>query len=149
MVKKEYFSNSPQDTEKIAEDFAKGLLGGEVVAFIGNLGMGKTCFTRGLAKGLGFSGEVTSPTFALVNEYRGGRLDIFHFDMYRVEGWEDLYSTGYFDYLDEGGVTVIEWSENISSALDDDTIYINIVSTGENSRRIIIGKGEVFEDTRN
>ena len=149
MVKKEYFSNSPQDTEKIAEDFAKGLLGGEVVAFIGNLGMGKTCFTRGLAKGLGFSGEVTSPTFALVNEYRDGRLDIFHFDMYRVEGWEDLYSTGYFDYLDEGGVTVIEWSENISSALDDDTIYINIVSTGENSRRIIIGKGEVFEDTRN
>ncbi len=149
MVKKEYFSNSPQDTEKIAEDFAKGLLGGEVIAFIGNLGMGKTCFTRGLAKGLGFNGEVTSPTFALVNEYRGGRLDIFHFDMYRVEGWEDLYSTGYFDYLDEGGVTVIEWSENISSALDDDTIYINIVSTGENSRRIIIGKGEVFEDTRN
>ncbi|MBQ6714094.1 MAG: tRNA (adenosine(37)-N6)-threonylcarbamoyltransferase complex ATPase subunit type 1 TsaE [Clostridia bacterium] len=149
MVKKEYFSNSPQDTEKIAEDFAKGLQGGEVIAFIGNLGMGKTCFTRGLAKGLGFSGEVTSPTFALVNEYRGGRLDIFHFDMYRVEGWEDLYSTGYFDYLDEGGVTVIEWSENISSALDADTIYINIVSTGENSRRIIIGKGEVFEDTRN
>ncbi len=147
MVKKEYFSNGPQDTEKIAEKFSKELSGGEVIAFIGNLGMGKTCFTRGLAKGLQFKGEVTSPTFALVNEYRGGRLPIFHFDMYRVESWEDLYSTGYFDYLDEGGVTVIEWSENISSALDSDTIYINIVSTGENSRKIIIGKGEILEDT--
>lgn len=140
-MKKEYFSNSPKETEKIAEEFSKELKGGEVIAFTGNLGMGKTCFTRGLARGLGFKGEVTSPTFALINEYRGGRLDVFHFDMYRVSGWDDLYSTGYFDYLDEGGVTVVEWSENISSALSEDTIYINIEVTGESSRRITISKG--------
>ncbi len=146
-MKKEYFSNSPKETEKIAEEFSKELKGGEVIAFTGNLGMGKTCFTRGLARGLGFKGEVTSPTFALINEYRGGRLDIFHFDMYRVSGWDDLYSTGYFDYLDECGVTVIEWSENIASALGDDTIYINIEVTGESSRRITISRGEAFEDT--
>ena len=144
-----YISNSPQETEKIAQEFAKELTGGEVIAFIGNLGMGKTCFTRGLAKGLGFKGEVTSPTFALVNEYRGGRLDVFHFDMYRVGSWDDLYSTGYFEYLDEGGVVVIEWSENIASALDNQTIYINIEVTGESSRRITVSRGEAFEDTCN
>lgn len=144
-----YISNSPQDTEKIAQEFAKELKGGEVIAFTGNLGMGKTCFTRGLAKGLGFKGEVTSPTFALVNEYRGGRLDVFHFDMYRVGGWDDLYSTGYFEYLDEDGVVVIEWSENIASALDNETIYINIEVIGESSRRITVSRGEAFEDTCN
>lgn len=144
-----YISNSPQETEKIAQKFAKELTGGEVIAFTGNLGMGKTCFTRGLAKGLGFKGEVTSPTFALVNEYRGGRLDVFHFDMYRVGSWDDLYSTGYFEYLDEGGVVVIEWSENIASALDNQTIYINIEVTGESSRRITVSRGEAFEDTCN
>ncbi len=144
-----YISNSPQDTEKIAQEFAKELKGGEVIAFTGNLGMGKTCFTRGLAKGLGFKGEVTSPTFALVNEYRGGRLDVFHFDMYRVGSWDDLYSTGYFEYLDEDGVVVIEWSENIASALDNETIYINIEVIGESSRRITVSRGEAFEDTCN
>ena len=144
-----YISNSPQDTEKIAQEFAKELKGGEVIAFTGNLGMGKTCFTRGLAKGLGFKGEVTSPTFALVNEYRGGRLDVFHFDMYRVGDWDDLYSTGYFEYLDEDGVVVIEWSENIASALDNETIYINIEVIGESSRRITVSRGEAFEDTCN
>ena len=144
-----YISNSPQDTEKIAQEFAKELKGGEVIAFTGNLGMGKTCFTRGLAKGLGFKGEVTSPTFALVNEYRGGRLDVVHFDMYRIGGWDDLYSTGYFEYLDEDGVVVIEWSENIASALDNETIYINIEVIGESSRRITVSRGEAFEDTCN
>ena len=144
-----YISNSPQETENIAQELAKELKGGEVIAFTGNLGMGKTCFTRGLAKGLGFKGEVTSPTFALVNEYRGGRLDVFHFDMYRVGSWDDLYSTGYFEYLDEGGVVVIEWSENIASALDNETIYINIEVTGESSRRITVSRGEAFEDTCN
>lgn len=144
-----YISNSPQETEEIAQELAKELTGGEVIAFTGNLGMGKTCFTRGLAKGLGFKGEVTSPTFALVNEYRGGRLDVFHFDMYRVGSWDDLYSTGYFEYLDEGGVVVIEWSENIASALDNQTIYINIEVTGESSRRITVSRGEAFEDTCN
>ena len=138
MVKKEYFSNSPQDTEKIAEDFSKELSGGEIIAFTGNLGMGKTCFTRGLAKGLGFIGEVTSPTFALVNEYVGGRLPLYHFDMYRVEGWEDLYSTGYFDYLEMGGVIAAEWSENIEAALEGKVITIEFSRIDDNVRKITV-----------
>ena len=133
-----YISNSYLETENIAENFAKNLKGGEVVAFVGGLGMGKTCFMRGLARGLGFSGDVSSPTFSLVNEYRGGRLPVFHFDMYRVSSFDDLYSTGFFDYLEENGVTAIEWSENISFALEKDTIYIVFERTGENSRNITI-----------
>ncbi|MBQ9354880.1 MAG: tRNA (adenosine(37)-N6)-threonylcarbamoyltransferase complex ATPase subunit type 1 TsaE [Clostridia bacterium] len=135
---KKFISNSYKETENIAEEFAKTLNGGEVIAFIGGLGMGKTCFMRGLSRGLGYTGDVTSPTFALVNEYRGGRLPIFHFDMYRVASFDDLYSTGYFDYLEENGVIAAEWSENISSALDDNTIYIIFERTGDNSRNITI-----------
>ena len=135
---KKFISNSYKETENIAEEFAKTLNGGEVIAFIGGLGMGKTCFMRGLSRGLGYTGDVTSPTFALVNEYRGGRLPIFHFDMYRVASFDDLYSTGYFDYLEENGIIAAEWSENISSALDDNTIYIIFERTGDNSRNITI-----------
>ena len=135
---KKFISNSYKETENIAEEFAKTLNGGEVIAFIGGLGMGKTCFMRGLSRGLGYTGDVTSPTFALVNEYRGGRLPIFHFDMYRVASFDDLYSTGYFDYLEENGVIAAEWSENISSALDDNTIYIIFERTGDNNRNITI-----------
>lgn len=135
---KKFISNSYKETENIAEEFAKTLNGGEVIAFIGGLGMGKTCFMRGLSRGLGYTGDVTSPTFALVNEYRGGRLPIFHFDMYRVASFDDLYSTGYFDYLEENGVIAAEWSENISSALDDNTIYIIFERTGDNTRNITI-----------
>lgn len=135
---KKFITNSYKETENIAEEFAKTLNGGEVIAFIGGLGMGKTCFMRGLSRGLGYTGDVTSPTFALVNEYRGGRLPIFHFDMYRVASFDDLYSTGYFDYLEENGVIAAEWSENISSALDDNTIYIIFERTGDNSRNITI-----------
>ena len=135
---KKFISNSYKETENIAEEFAKTLNGGEVIAFIGGLGMGKTCFMRGLSRGLGYTGDVTSPTFALVNEYRGGRLPIFHFDMYRVASFDDLYSTGYFDYLEENGVIAAEWSENISSALDNNTIYIIFERTGDNSRNITI-----------
>ena len=96
---KEYITNSPEETEKLAIDFSKTLSGGEVIAFLGGMGMGKTHFTRGLAKGLGFTGDVSSPTFAIVNEYRGGRLPLFHFDMYRIESWEDLYSSGFFNVV--------------------------------------------------
>lgn len=141
-IKKEYVSYSPEDTENIAQEFAQTLSGGEVIAFKGLLGMGKTCFTRGLAKGLGFIGEVNSPTFALVNEYRGGKFDLFHFDMYRVSSWEDLYSTGYFDYLDEGGIMAVEWSENIASALDSKTIFVEIIRISDNERKIIIDWGD-------
>ncbi|MEE0840926.1 MAG: tRNA (adenosine(37)-N6)-threonylcarbamoyltransferase complex ATPase subunit type 1 TsaE [Acutalibacteraceae bacterium] len=137
----EFFSNCPEDTEKIALDFSETLIGGEVIAFRGGMGMGKTLFTRALAKGLDFKGAVASPTFAIVNEYRGGRLPVFHFDMFRIESWEDLDSCGFFDYMEEKGVMAVEWSENISSALPDDTIYINIEKTDEGGRKITIEGG--------
>lgn len=104
-------SHSAEETEQIGFNIAQRLNGTEVIALFGGLGMGKTAFTRGLAKGLGIDDGVSSPTFALVNEYLG-RYNIYHFDMYRVSSWDDLYSTGFFDYIDTG-VLVIEWSENI------------------------------------
>ena len=122
-------SNSPAETEKIGETLAQSLKGTEVIALFGGLGMGKTAFTRGLCKGLGVDDGVSSPTFALVNEY-SGKFNIYHFDMYRVTTWDDLYSTGFFDYLDTG-VLVIEWSENIEGALPDNALKITI-SRGEN-----------------
>lgn len=133
-----YFSKSALETESIAEGFASELSGGEVLAFCGDLGMGKTCFVRGLARGLGCTDTVTSPTFNLINEYTSGRLALYHFDMYRVSSWEDLYSTGYFDYAESGGVLAVEWSENIASALPDDTIYITLTQMADGSRRIEI-----------
>ncbi len=141
-MNKSYISNSPAETEQLAANFAKTLIGGEVIAFKGDLGMGKTCFVRGLAEGLGFVGEVSSPTFAIINEYLGGRLNLYHFDMYRVTGWDDLYSTGYFEYSEAGGVLAIEWSENIESALPKNTIYITIERISDNSRKINIFGGE-------
>ena len=125
-----------------AVNFAKTLKGGEVIAFRGGMGMGKTHFTRGLAKGLGYTGDVSSPTFAIVNEYRGGRLPLFHFDMYRIEGWEDLDSCGFFDYMEENGVIAAEWSENIDGALPENTIYITLEATDENSRKITVEGAE-------
>ena len=101
--------------------------------------MGKTCFTHGLAAGLGIDpGEVSSPTFALVNEYRGPRLPLFHFDMYRVESFDGLYSTGFFDYLDMGGVVAVEWSENIHGALPQEVIRVTFERLGDTQRRITI-----------
>ena len=138
---KEFFSHSPSDTESFAETLAKSLSGGEVIAFSGNLGMGKTCFVRGLARGLGFEGEVTSPTFAIINEYLGGRLPLYHFDMYRVTGWDDLYSTGYFEYSESGGVLAVEWSENIEASLPDDAIRVEICAISENDRKITVTGG--------
>ncbi|MEE0808179.1 MAG: tRNA (adenosine(37)-N6)-threonylcarbamoyltransferase complex ATPase subunit type 1 TsaE [Acutalibacteraceae bacterium] len=134
-------SKSPKDTESFAEGLSKHLTGGEVIAFSGDLGMGKTCFVRGLARGLGFSGDVTSPTFAIINEYSGGRLPIYHFDMYRISGWDDLYSTGYFEYCEAGGVCAIEWSENIEAALPDDVIRIEIRKNGDTDRTITVTGG--------
>ncbi len=133
----EYISNSPEKTEEIASSLAETLTGGEVIAFSGDLGAGKTCFTRGLAKGLDFMGAVTSPTFALVNEYIGGRFPLYHFDMYRINSWDDLYSTGFFDYLDNG-IIAAEWSENIAAALPDNTIYVDIEKIDDDTRKITI-----------
>ena len=138
-----YISNSPADTEKIGEMLGQKITGGRVVACRGGLGMGKTCFTRGLAKGLGCTEQVTSPTFALINEYLSGRIPLYHFDMYRISSWEDLYSTSFFEYIDEGGVLACEWSENIENALPENTIFVEFTRISDTEREIIIKqKGE-------
>ena len=131
-----YISNSVADTEALAARLAEKLRGGEVIAFTGSMGMGKTAFTRGLVAGLGGGDVVSSPTFALVNEYEA-RLTVQLFDMYRVSGWDDLDSTGFFDYLDTGSVLVIEWSENIDGALPDDVIRIDMQKGEAETERII------------
>lgn len=130
----EFQTQSPEQTEALAERLAGKLQGNEVIAFFGGMGMGKTAFTRGLCRGLGIRDGVSSPTFALVHEYRG-KFPVYHFDMFRVSGWDDLYSTGFFDYLESGGVLVIEWSENIEAALPEDAIRISIrQGTGDSAR---------------
>ncbi len=131
-------THSRLETENLAAEFSRTVEAGTVIAFKGDLGAGKTCFTSGFAKGMGYKGEVNSPTFAIVNVYLGGRLDIYHFDMYRVSGWEDLYTTGYFEYLEMGGVLLVEWSENIESALPEETVTVTIETLSENERRITI-----------
>lgn len=134
----ESISHSPADTEQAGEQLAQALHPGDVVAFFGDLGAGKTHFIRGLAQGLGVTDPVSSPTFALVHAYQG-RIPLYHFDMYRITSWADLESTGFFDYLDAGGICAIEWSENIENALPQNAIRVSIKS-GErpNDRRIII-----------
>ena len=127
-------SDSASQTEKIGAQIAEKLSGVEVIALFGGLGMGKTAFTRGLCAGLGISDGVCSPTFAIVNAY-SGKYPVYHFDMYRVNSWEDLYSTGFFDYIGNG-ILVIEWSENIEGALPDDCVRITI-SRGENDNQRI------------
>lgn len=131
-----FVSKSVADTEKLAARLAEKLRGGEVIAFTGSMGMGKTAFTRGLVEALGGGDVVSSPTFALVNEY-AARLTVQHFDMYRVSGWNDLYSTGFFDYLDTDGVLVIEWSENIDGALPENTIRIDMQKGETETERVI------------
>lgn len=133
-----YKSHCRAETENIASNFAEKVLPGSVIAMKGDLGAGKTCFAYGFSRGMGYEGDVNSPTFSIVNEYIGGKYNIYHFDMYRVTGWEDLYSTGYFDYLDMRGIMLIEWSENILSALPDNTIFVTIEKLGENDRIIKI-----------
>lgn len=136
-MNKIYISESAADTEKIAAELAKLILPGDTVALFGGLGAGKTAFTRGFAKGLGYGGEVTSPTFAIVHEYLGGRLNIYHFDMYRIESFDELYSTGYFEYLESGGVVITEWSENIENVLPDRYYRVGISNPEQNDRRKI------------
>ena len=133
-------SNSVSDTEAVAEKLGRVLKSGNVVAYFGGLGMGKTAFTRGLAKGMGIKSDVSSPTFAIVNDY-GGNPPLVHFDMYKVESWDDLYSSGFFDYLDMGAVLAVEWSENIENALPDDTIRVTIEQGESPEKRIITIEG--------
>ena len=134
----EFITNSPEETEKIGAAIGKIIPAGTVLAYRGDLGAGKTAFTRGLARGLGFTEAVTSPTYTIVNEYRGGCIPVFHFDVYRIEGEDDLYSTGYYDYLD-AGYLLCEWSEKIPFALPDDRIIVEIEKTdGADGRRITL-----------
>ncbi len=141
---REYRTRSVQETEQLASEFAKELKRGDVIAFTGGMGAGKTAFVRGLAKGLGVSGEVSSPTYAIVNEYRGNP-SLYHFDMYRVGSPEDLFTTGYYDYLDEGeSILAVEWSENITDSLPEQTIYVNITPLSESERKIQIIGGNRF-----
>ena len=141
----QYITNSPAETEAIGAALGKILKPGTVIAYQGDLGAGKTAFTRGLAKGLGADDMVTSPTYTIVNEYLGGRCPLFHFDMYRLASSDDLWDIGWDDYLDRGGVCAVEWSENVADALED-AILITIHKTGENSRRIEIEGGEHLAD---
>lgn len=131
-----FVSNSTEDTIELGKRLAKSLKGGTVVAFFGGLGMGKTAFTRGMAKALCVNEEVSSPTFAIVNDY-GGNPPLYHFDMYRVESWDDLYSSGFFDFYEAGGILSVEWAENIENALPENTVRVTI-QRGENDNQRII-----------
>ena len=133
----QWISHSQRETEELACRLAGNLRAGMVVALFGGLGSGKTAFVRGLARGMGMDAEVSSPTFTLVHEYTGTPA-LVHFDMYRIETWEDLYSTGYFDYLESGAVLAVEWSENIDAALPDDAVRVCFEKTGETQRLIRI-----------
>ena len=137
----EFITHSPEQTEAVGAALGKVLRSGAIVAYQGDLGAGKTAFTRGLARGLGYAEAVTSPTYTIVNEYLGGRLPLFHFDMYSLRSSDDLWGIGWDDYLDRGGVCAVEWSENVTDAMED-AIFVTIEKTGEDSRRITIEGGE-------
>lgn len=138
-------THSPEETVSAAERIGALLRGGDVIAYKGGLGAGKTTFTRGLAVGMGLPDEVHSPTFSLVNEYRGGDKVMYHFDMYRIMNAEALETTGFYDFLSEESVIVCEWSENISECLPVNTITITINYCGENEREISIEGDERFD----
>ena len=140
-----YTTNSPAQTEALGAALGRVLTPGTVIAYRGDLGAGKTAFTRGLARGLGYADPVTSPTYTIVNEYLGGRLPLFHFDMYRLRSSEDLWDIGWEDYLDRGGVCAVEWSENVEDAMED-ALTVTIEKLGEDSRRITIEGREPLAD---
>ena len=137
----EFITHSPRQTEAVAEALARQLRPGTILAYQGDLGAGKTAFTRGLARGLGATDPVTSPTYTIVNEYLSGRLPLFHFDMYRLSCADDLWDIGWEDYLERGGVCAVEWSENVTEAMEN-AIYIRIEKLGEDTRRITIEGGD-------
>jgi len=140
-----FLTDSPAQTEAVGAALGNILKPGTVIAYRGDLGAGKTAFTRGLAKGLGCTDLVTSPTYTIVNEYLGGRLPLFHFDMYRLRSSDDLFDIGWEDYLDREGICAVEWSENVDDAMED-AIFITIEKLGENSRKITIEGGDCLAD---
>ena len=138
-------TNSPMETEAVGAALGKILPPGTVIAYRGDLGAGKTAFTRGLARGLGYDEPVTSPTYTIVNEYLGGRLPLFHFDMYRLRCADDLWDIGWDDYLDRNGVCAVEWSENVADAMEE-PVLVTIYKLGEDARRITIEGGDFLAD---
>lgn len=140
-----YISNSEKETEMFGERFASFLKGNEVISFTGDLGAGKTAFIRGMARGLGIAERVTSPTFTIVNEYTGKR-NLFHFDMYRLSGPEELYDIGWEDYLKRDGICAIEWSEVVSDAIPEDAIHVELKNGENDSQRIITVSGGEWSD---
>ena len=142
----EFITHCAAETELLGARLAQQLRPGDVIAYLGDLGAGKTAFTRGLARGLGIQEPVTSPTYTIVNEYQG-RLPLFHFDRYRLHDADELFDLGWEDYLDRGGVCAVEWSENVADALEDPiTVTIAKDPTAENSRRITITGGQAHAD---
>ena len=141
----QYITNSPEETEALAFALAQKLSAGSIIAYEGDLGAGKTAFTRGLARGLGIREPVTSPTYTIVNEYLSGRLPLFHFDMYRLRCADDLFDIGWEDYLDRGGICAVEWSENVAEAMTG-AVTVRIEKTGEDTRRITVEGGETIAD---
>ena len=133
----EFITHSPEETERLGKALAALLQPGDIIAYRGDLGAGKTAFTRGLAKGLGCREQVTSPTYTIVNEYLSGRLPLFHFDMYRLASSDDLWSIGWEDYLDRGGVSAVEWSENVDDAMEN-ALWVILESLGDDDRRITL-----------
>lgn len=140
---KEFVTHSAQETEILAEKIATKLDSPCFIALFGGMGMGKTAFVRGFCKGIGFTGDVSSPTFSLVHEYHGGRLSVYHFDMYRVMGYESLYSTGFFDFIDNG-IMICEWSENIEEFIPDNHIRITISRGNSDDERIFTTEADIF-----
>ena len=141
----EYITNSPSETEAVGAALAQVLQPGTVIAYRGDLGAGKTAFTRGLARGLGVTDRVTSPTYTIVNEYLGGRMPLFHFNMYRLGSEDELFDIGWDDYLERGGVCAVEWSENVWGAMED-AIVITITRLDEDTRKIDIEGGDLIAD---
>lgn len=140
-----FHTYTAEQTEALGQALGQRLQGGEIIAYEGDLGAGKTAFTRGLARGLGISMRVTSPTYTVVNEYNGGRLELFHFDMYRLGSSDELFDIGWEDYLLRGGVCAVEWSENVSDAMED-AITVRIEKASEEERIITIEGGVGLED---
>ena len=141
----QYITNSPAETEAVGAALGQVIPAGTVIAYRGDLGAGKTAFTRGLARGLGYAEPVTSPTYTIVNEYLGGGLPLVHFDRYRLASSDDLWDIGWEDYLDRSGVCAVEWSENVADALEG-AVTVTIEKTGEESRRITLEGGDFLAD---
>ena len=140
-----FLTDSPAGTEAVGAALGRIIPPFTILAYRGDLGAGKTAFTRGLARGLGCTDLVTSPTYTIVNEYLSGRIPLFHFDMYRLGSSDDLWDIGWEDYLDRGGVCAVEWSENVDDAMEN-AVYVTIEKLGEDTRRITLEGGDFLAD---